>query len=78
MSTNYSIIYSQPNCIGCTAAKNILREKGYQIEERNIANNNAFKEELFKAVPNAKSVPQIFINGEYIGGLTELRKFILA
>lgn len=78
MQTNSSVVYSQPNCIGCKAAKNILKERGFAVEERNIAENAEYKQELFKAVPSAKSVPQVFINGEYIGGLTELRAYLLA
>jgi glutaredoxin len=35
---------------------------------------NATKEELLEAVPNAKSVPQIFLNGEFVGGVKELRE----
>ena len=33
------------------------------------------KDDLLKVVPNAKTVPQIFIEDEYIGGYTELMKF---
>jgi glutaredoxin len=32
------------------------------------------KKDLIEKVPNARSVPQIFIGGEYIGGLPELKK----
>lgn len=77
MPTNSSVVYSQPNCIGCKAAKNILTERGFVVEERNIADNPEHKQELFTAIPNAKSVPQVFVNGQYIGGLTELRAFLL-
>jgi glutaredoxin len=78
MPTNSSVVYSQPNCIGCKAAKNILTERGFVVEERNIADSAEYKQELFSAVPSAKSVPQVFVNGQYIGGLTELRAFLLA
>ena len=33
------------------------------------------KDDLLKVVPNAKTVPQIFVEDEYIGGYTELMKF---
>jgi glutaredoxin len=35
------------------------------------------KKDLIEKVPNARSVPQIFIGGEYIGGLPELKKRLL-
>ena len=72
--SQYSVIYSQANCIGCTAAKSILKQNGHIVEEKYLPE---YKEELLTLVPNAKSVPQIFINNEYIGGLTELRKYLL-
>jgi glutaredoxin len=34
---------------------------------------NATKQELLAAVPGARSVPQIFFNEVYVGGLPELR-----
>ena len=73
MSTNYSVVYSQPNCVGCTAAKTILRQAGHQVQEKCLTE---YKDELLALVPGAKSVPQIFINDKYIGGLTELRQYI--
>ena len=35
----------------------------------------ASKEDLLKVVPNAKTVPQIFIEDRYIGGYTELMEY---
>lgn len=51
----------------------MLKIKGIEYEERNITEGTWTKEQLLEAVPNARSVPQIFLNGEYIGGFTELR-----
>jgi len=31
------------------------------------------REELLEAVPNARTVPQIFLDGELVGGFTELK-----
>jgi glutaredoxin len=33
---------------------------------------------LLEAVPNARTVPQIFLDGELVGGFTELRAKFLA
>ena len=33
------------------------------------------KQDLLEAVPNAKTVPQIFMYGKHIGGLTDLKKY---
>lgn len=67
-----AIIWSKYNCPYCDQAKSLLKQKGYEIEERKIGDGYT-KEELLEAVPNARSVPQIFLEGEYVGGYTELK-----
>ncbi len=68
-----AIVWSKPNCPHCDQAKALLQSKGIVFEEKKIGNGYT-KEELLEAVPNARSVPQIFINGELVGGFTELKK----
>jgi glutaredoxin 3 len=51
----------------------LLTQKGYTIEERKIGDGYT-KEDLLEAVPTARTVPQIFIDEELIGGFTELKK----
>jgi len=58
-------------------AEKLLMQKGYDIEERKIGFGYN-REQLFEAVPNAKSVPQIFVDGEYIGGYDNLKKYFEA
>ena len=48
---------------------------GIEFEERKIGYGYT-KEDLLEAVPNARAVPQIFINNTLIGGFTELRDHI--
>lgn len=67
-----AIIWSKYNCPYCDQAKALLTQKGYAIEERKIGDGYT-KEDLLEAVPTARSVPQIFINEELVGGFTELR-----
>jgi glutaredoxin 3 len=52
-----------------------LKQQGIKFEERKIGDGYT-REELLEAVPNARTVPQIIINGTSIGGFTELRKYI--
>lgn len=78
MQTNLNskaIVWSQANCPACNQAKALLDIKGIPYEVKMLG-ENATKQELLEAVPTARSVPQIFLNGEYVGGLTELRKAI--
>lgn len=69
------IIWSKYNCPYCDQAKALLKQRDVRFEERKIGDGYT-KEELLEAVPNARTVPQIIINGNLIGGFTELRKYI--
>ena len=53
-------------------AKNLLEQKGIAYEEKNIGNGYT-REQLLEAVPTAKTVPQIFIDGKYIGTYEHLK-----
>ena len=68
-----AIVWSKHQCPYCTQAKALLTAKGIEYEERNIQENWT-KEQLLEAVPTAKTLPQIFLNEEYVGGFTELRQ----
>lgn len=68
-----TIVWSQTRCTYCDQAKALLEQNGIEYEERLIGDDWT-KQQLIEAVPTARSVPQIFLKGEYIGGYTELRK----
>lgn len=70
-----ALIWSKPMCPYCDQAKNLLSNKGYEIEERKVG-DGYLKEDLLEAVPGARTVPQIFIDGEYIGDFTALKKHL--
>lgn len=68
-----AVIWSKDNCQYCIKAKTLLDLKGVQYEERKIGAGWT-KEQLLEAVPTARTVPQIFLDGTYVGGFTELEK----
>lgn len=72
-----AIIYSKDNCNYCVQAKTLLSQKGIIFEERKIGDGYT-KEDLLNVVPSARSVPQIFLDEEYVGGFTELRNKLAA
>ena len=67
-----AIVWSKENCMFCDQAKALLNQKGIAFEERKIGDGWT-KEDLLEAVPTARTVPQIFLGEELIGGFTELR-----
>ena len=68
-----AVIWSKYQCPYCDQAKALLTQKGIQFEERKIGDGYT-KEDLLEAVPSARTVPQIFLGEELIGGFTELKK----
>jgi glutaredoxin len=68
-----AVIWSKYHCPYCDQAKALLASMGIQFEEKKIGDGYT-KEELLEAVPNARSVPQIFLDGELVGGFTELKQ----
>jgi glutaredoxin 3 len=68
-----AIVWSKPNCPFCEQAKMLLKKKGMAFEVRTIDGQSWTREQLLEAVPTARTVPQIFIGNEYIGGFTELK-----
>jgi glutaredoxin 3 len=56
-------------------AKNLLRNEGVEYEERNISTGSWTREQLLAAVPHARTLPQIFLDGNLIGGYDQLKKY---
>ena len=68
-----AIVWSKYNCPYCDQAKALLKQKGIPFEEKKIGDGYT-REELLEAVPSARTVPQIFLDEELVGGFTELKK----
>lgn len=67
-----AIVWSKDMCPYCDQAKALLKQKGIEFEERKIGSGYT-REQLLEAVPNARTVPQIFLDEQHIGGFTELK-----
>ena len=65
-------IYTQNNCGYCIAAKNLLDKKGEQYEEIHLEDNPDAKNKLKQ--DGLRTVPQIWLDEEYIGGYVELER----
>ena len=68
------VIYSKDHCPYCDMAKNWMKSKSIEFTEHKIGTNGFTRENLLEAVPTARTVPQIIIDGELIGGWDDLRK----
>ena len=77
MQTNSKFtVWSKPNCPGCQQAKQLIKSKGFDYTELLLGSNGITAEDLFKQVPSAKTVPQILVDDQLIGGLKELKDYL--
>ncbi len=67
-------IYTSPLCGYCHAAKRLLAKKGVAFEEVNVITNPGKRGEMMDRAGGRTSVPQIFINGQHVGGSDELHE----
>ncbi len=66
-------IYTTTYCPYCVRAKALLARKGVQFEEIDVTDDPALREKMVRLAGGRRTVPEIFINGEIIGGYDELR-----
>jgi glutaredoxin 3 len=65
-------IYSTLFCPYCSRAKSLLEKKGIDYVNIDIIEDTAKRDEMVERSGGRRSVPQIFIDGEPIGGCDEL------
>jgi len=69
-------IYSKPNCVFCDKAKSLLKNLGMTYEEKMFGKDFNTPEELYEAVgKQVRTMPQIVIEGELIGGYNQLVEY---
>ena len=64
-------IYTTRYCSFCVSAKRFFEQKNWDYEEIDLTNNHELRDELSQKY-SWRTVPMIFIDGEFIGGFTEL------
>ena len=64
-------VYSTPNCPFCVSAKALLNSKNLSFKEIDVSDDIESLQKMVK-LSGLRSVPQIFINNQSIGGFDEL------
>lgn len=67
-------VFSRKGCSFCAAAKARLRETGIDFEELML--NRDYSDRTLRAVAGATTFPQVFINGEHVGGADDLEGWL--
>lgn len=65
-------MYVKPSCPYCQRAKALLSQYGVTPTLIDIAANPGKRQELLSKVPGARTVPQIFIGDQHVGGCDDL------
>ena len=66
-------MYSSSYCPYCKNAEKLLFEKGFDVTEKILVDENPEELETMMKITGKRTVPQIFIDKIYIGGFEELR-----
>lgn len=69
-------VFSREGCPHCVRAKGMLRDAGIDFEE--LVLNRDYSEGTIRAVSGEATVPQVFINGQRIGGSEALEAYLRA
>ena len=67
------VIYTTSYCPYCFGAKALFRSKNVEFEEIDVTDDPVRRGEM-ERLSARRTVPQIFINGESIGGFDDARR----
>lgn len=65
-------IYTTMLCPYCSRAKQLLEARGVQYKEFDVMTDGKLRAEMRERAGGRTSVPQIFINGQHVGGCDDL------
>ncbi len=67
------VIYTKPGCPYCSSALALLNKKGAEFTEIVASNDPEKKAEMVEKSGGRATFPQIFINGQHIGGCDDIQ-----
>jgi glutaredoxin 3 len=65
-------IYTSPLCGYCHAAKRLLTSKGVSFTEYDVSRDPGLRQDMMRRAHGGRTVPQIFIGGQHVGGCDDL------
>jgi glutaredoxin len=69
------LIYGKPQCPFCEKAKALCETRELEYEYRTL-DVDYTKEELLETFPGARTVPQIVVNGQKVGGYEQFTQYL--
>ena len=71
-----AIVYGSKSCVWCDRVTHALEESEVEVEKLDIAESNNLEKMREAAGQEARTVPQVVVDGKYIGGYTEIERFL--
>ncbi len=68
------VVYTTFTCPYCFRAKDLLEKKGAKFTEIDVTMEPDLREEMYAKANGRRTVPQVFINGQHIGGSDDLAR----
>ena len=65
-------LYATPTCGYCMAARRLLADNGVAFEEVDLSAEPERRAEMVARTKGARTVPQIFVGDEHVGGFSEV------
>jgi glutaredoxin 3 len=69
--SNGVVVYSGENCAYCVRARRLLEKKGVAYREIKVDRSPELRAEM-ESLSQRRTIPQIFIDGQHIGGFDDL------
>ena len=72
-----AIVYGTSKCSWCDKVANMLGDNEIEVEKIDVSESKEHFQSMKKAAgKNATTVPQVVIDGKFVGGYTEVERFI--
>ena len=70
-------VYSTPRCSWCDRVAKMLEDREVNVEKIDVSGSKDLLKEMQKAAgEKVTTVPQVIIDGKYIGGFTEVERYL--
>ena len=71
MDSKTATVYTGPRCVWCDRVKTLLKDNDYEVIEKSITDRGLIEEFQNKFNQTLRTVPQVVIGDELIGGFQE-------
>jgi len=70
-------VYGSSQCVWCDRVAKLLEDSGADIEKVDVSQGKEYIKEMQEAAgEKVNTVPQVIIDGKYVGGYTEVERYI--